>query len=223
MTYKESFIEFMVRSGVLTFGDFITKSGRKTPFFINTGNYKTGSQIEKLGEFYAEAIVSRLKDDFDVLYGPAYKGIPLCVAAASALYRKFGIDKAFCFNRKEAKDHGEGGSLVGYKPKDGDRIVIIEDVITAGTSVKESVPLLKAAAKVEIKALAVSVNRMERGGGEKTALQEVHDDFGIDAFAIVTLEEIVAHLLNRPVDGKIVLDDAMKARIDAYREQYGAR
>lgn len=222
MGYKEGFIELMVRSGVLTFGDFTTKSGRKTPFFINTGNYRTGEQIAKLGEFYAEAILHNLKGEFDVLYGPAYKGIPLAVAAASALYLKHGVNVAYCFNRKEAKDHGEGGVVIGHKLKDGDRAVIVEDVITAGTSVRESVPLLKAQAKVEIPALIVSVDRMERGTGELTALKEVEVEFGIKTFSIVSIEEIVAYLHNRPVDGKVVLNDETKGRIDEYRAQYGA-
>ena len=222
MGYKEGFIELMVRSGVLTFGDFTTKSGRKTPFFINTGNYRTGEQIAKLGEFYAEAILHNLKGEFDVLYGPAYKGIPLAVAAASALYLKHGVNVAYCFNRKEAKDHGEGGVVIGHKLRDGDRAVIVEDVITAGTSVRESVPLLKAQAKVEIPALIVSVDRMERGTGELTALKEVEVEFGIKTFSIVSIEEIVAYLHNRPVDGKVVLNDETKGRIDEYRAQYGA-
>lgn len=223
MTYKQEFIEFMVRSGVLTFGDFTTKSGRKTPFFINTGNYKTGAQIAKLGEYYAECLKENLGEGFDVLYGPAYKGIPLAVTTAAALYNRHGIDKNFCFNRKEAKDHGEGGTLIGYKPKDGDRIVIVEDVITAGTSVRESIPLLKSIAQVDIRALVVSVDRMERGAGEKTALHEVHDEFGIQAFAIVTLKEVIEHLHNRPIDGKVVLDDAVLARILDYIREYGEK
>ena len=222
MSYKAGFIELMVRSGVLTFGDFTTKSGRKTPFFINTGNYRTGEQISKLGEFYAEAILHNIKDGFDVLYGPAYKGIPLAVAAASALYSKHNTNAAYCFNRKEAKDHGEGGTIIGHKLCEGDRVVIVEDVITAGTSVRESVPLLKAQARVEIPALLVSVDRMERGSGELTALQEVEDEFNIRTHSIVNIDEIVAYLYNRPVDGKIVLDDTMKSRIDEYRAQYGA-
>jgi orotate phosphoribosyltransferase len=222
MSYKAGFIELMVRSGVLTFGDFTTKSGRKTPFFINTGNYRTGEQIAKLGEFYAEAILHNVKDGFDVLYGPAYKGIPLAVAAASALYMKHTTNVAYCFNRKEAKDHGEGGVVIGHKLQNGDRVVIVEDVITAGTSVRESVPLLKAQAQVEIPALIVSVDRMERGSGQNTALQEVEEEFNVRTYSIVTIDEIVSYLHNKPVDGTIVLDDAMKLRIDEYRAQYGA-
>lgn len=222
MNYKEGFIELMVRSGVLTFGDFVTKSGRKTPFFINTGNYQTGEQIARLGQFYAEAITEHLSGTFDVLYGPAYKGIPLAVAAASALYLSHNVNTAYCFNRKEAKDHGEGGVVIGHKLKAGDRVVIIEDVITAGSSVRESVPLLKAQAAVEIPALVVSVDRMERGSGKLTALKEVEAEFGIKTFSIVSIDEIVSYLHNRNVDGRVVLDDGIKARIDEYRAQYGA-
>lgn len=222
MTYQEKFIEFMVRSGVLTFGDFVTKSGRKTPFFINTGNYKTGSQIAELGGYYAECIHSSIKDDFDVLFGPAYKGIPLSVSASIALFQRFNMDKAFCFNRKEAKDHGEGGNIVGYKPKDGDKVVIIEDVITAGTSVRESIPLLQSTAKVNIKALVISVDRMEKGTGSKTALEEVETEFGIKTYSIVTIAQIVSYLYNRSIDGKVILDSSMKNKIEEYLKTYGA-
>jgi len=222
MGYKEDFIELMVRAQVLTFGDFVTKSGRKTPFFINTGNYRTGEQICRLGEFYAKAIHENIGDDFDVLYGPAYKGIPLAVTAASALFREMNKNAAYCFNRKEAKDHGEGGTIIGHKLKNGDRVVIVEDVITAGTSVRESVPLLKAQADIQIPALVVSVDRMERGSGELTALKEVESEFGIRTFAIVTIDEIVKYLYKRVIDGKVLIDDEMKIRIDEYRMQYGA-
>ena len=220
--YKQKFIEFMVRSGVLTFGDFTTKSGRRTPFFINTGNYRTGSQIRALGEFYAAAIVSRLGRDFDVLYGPAYKGIPLVVATASALSALHGLDIAYCFNRKEAKDHGEGGHFIGHKPWAGDRIVIVEDVVTAGTSVRESMALLSAAAPVKVTGLVVSVNRMERGIGGASALAELAAEFSLATFAIVTLDEVIAHLHGRTIDGRVALDDAMFEKIAAYRRCYGA-
>jgi orotate phosphoribosyltransferase len=220
--YQREFIEFMVASGVLTFGDFVTKSGRKTPFFINTGNYRTGEQARRLGEFYAQAMVAQFGDGFDVLFGPAYKGIPLAVAAAIALAAKHGRDVGYCFNRKEIKDHGEGGALIGHRLRDGERVLIIEDVITAGTSVRETVPLLEAAAKVRLAGLIVGVDRMERGTGERSALQEVRATYAMPAGAIVTLADVVEHLHNRQLDGKVVLDDAMKARIDAYRAQYGA-
>jgi len=165
MTYKEEFITFMVRAGVLTFGDFVTKSGRKTPYFINTGNYKTGAQAAQLGDYYAACIQEHLPDGVDCLFGPAYKGIPLAVAAASSLYRNYGRDLPYCFNRKEAKDHGEGGSMVGYKPQDEDRVVIVEDVVTAGTAVRESLALFQALGDLKVTALIVSVDRMERGTG----------------------------------------------------------
>ncbi len=220
--YQREFIEFMVASGVLTFGDFVTKSGRRTPFFINTGNYRTGEQARRLGEFYAQAMAARFGDGFDVLFGPAYKGIPLAVAAAIALTARHSRNVGFCFNRKEAKDHGEGGALIGHKLRDGDRVLIVEDVITAGTSVRETVPLLQAAAKVQLAGLIVGVDRMEKGTGELSALQEVRATYTMPACAIVTLTDVVEHLHNRPVNGKVVLDDGIKARIDAYRAQYGA-
>ena len=221
--YKQDFIEFMVKSGVLTFGDFVTKSGRKTPFFINTGNYRTGSQIKRLGEFYAAAITSILGASFDVLYGPAYKGIPLAVTTAAALAANNNHDVAFCFNRKEAKDHGEGGVFIGHKLRDFDRVVIVEDVVTAGTSVRESLPLLARAAKITVAGLVVSVDRMEKGTKEKSALDEIRADLGINAFAIVTFDELVAHLYNRQIDDRVVLDDTMLEKIKAYRAINGAR
>lgn len=220
-TYKEQFIEFMVRSNVLTFGDFVTKSGRKTPYFINTGNYKTGEQIKKLGEFYAEAICSIIHDDANVLFGPAYKGIPLVVTTAIALSEKKGERISFCFNRKETKDHGEGGSLIGHTLTDNDRIIIIEDVTTAGTSIRETVPLLLKSADIKLVGLIVSVDRMEKGIGGKSALQELQEEFNMITGAIVTLDDIVSHLHNRPVDGSVVLNDETKEKIDAYREKYG--
>jgi orotate phosphoribosyltransferase len=221
-TYKKEFIEFMVASGVLTFGDFTTKSGRRTPFFINTGNYSTGGQLARLGQFYAEAIRSAFPDAIDALFGPAYKGIPLAAATAMTLATGFGRPVAFCFNRKEAKDHGEGGTLIGHKLRDGDRVVIVEDVTTAGTSIRESIPLLKSFAKVEIAGLVVSVDRMERGTTAVSALAQVRLEFGIRTAAIVTLAEIIEHLHNRPVGGTVVLDNAIYDRITEYRRIYGA-
>jgi len=221
MGYKEEFIDFMVRSGVLTFGDFVTKSGRKTPYFVNTGNYQTSDQIAALGQYYAACIAPHL-DGVDFLYGPAYKGIPLVIAAATALYRDHGITIPYCFNRKEAKDHGEGGSLIGYKPKDGDTAMIIEDVITAGTSVKESVPLLKGMADVTVSSLIISVDRMEKGEADRTAIQEIADTFGITTYPIVTVREIIDHLHNHEVDGKVVIDDTMKQMMEDHLAQYGA-
>ena len=197
MGYKEEFMEFMVRSEVLTFGDFTTKSGRKTPYFINTGNYKTGRQISLLGDYYAACIYENTKADFDALFGPAYKGIPLSVAAASSLYRNYGADVPYCFNRKEAKDHGEGGAMVGYRPRNADRIAIIEDVVTAGTAVRESMAFFESVAEVKIEALFVSVDRMERGSGDKTTLDELKDKFGIRVYPLVTVREMMRFLHGR--------------------------
>ncbi|BDF68472.1 orotate phosphoribosyltransferase [Oscillospiraceae bacterium] len=223
MTYQEEFITFMVRSGVLTFGDFTTKSGRKTPYFINTGNYKTGAQASKLGDYYAACIQQNLPQGVDCLFGPAYKGIPLTVAAASSLYRDYGRDLPYCFNRKEAKDHGEGGSMVGYQPKAGDRVVIVEDVVTAGTAVRETIELFQHVADVELTALIVSVDRMERGTGEKTTINELREQYGIQVFPIVTVREVIAFLHNREIDGKVYIDDAMKDRMEGYLAQYGGK
>ena len=220
-SYKQAFIEFMVRSEVLTFGDFTTKSGRKTPFFINTGRYRTGAQMQRLGSFYADAIRASKTGSIDVLFGPAYKGIPLVVTTSMALAQA-GQDVAFCFNRKEAKDHGEGGSLVGHKLQDGDRVLIVEDVTTAGTSIRETVPILRAAADVELVGLVVSVDRMERGTGTLSALDEVGREFGMPTFSIVDIEEVVDYLRANDVDGQRILDDDLLRRIAAYREQYGA-
>ena len=220
MSYKEDFVKFMVRSGVLLFGDFTTKSGRKTPYFVNTGNYKTGAQAAKLGEYYARNIQEHVEGRIDALFGPAYKGIPLAVAAGISMNNLFDRDINYCFNRKEAKDHGEGGSMVGYKLKDGDRVLIVEDVITAGTAIRETLPILKAAADIEIAGMVISVDRMEKGKGEKTAIQEVYEEFGIVTYPIVTVKEIIEILHNNPVDGKIYIDDEMKARMEAYMEQY---
>ena len=225
MTYQEEFILFMVRSGVLTFGDFVTKSGRKTPYFINTGNYKTGAQAAALGDYYAACIHENLEKagGADVLFGPAYKGIPLVVTASASLYRNYEEDYPYAFNRKEAKDHGEGGNMVGARVKDGDRIAIVEDVVTAGTAVRETIALFETVAKVKINALFVSVDRMERGTGEKSALDELRDSYGISVFPIVTVRQIIDFLYNRPVDGKVYIDDAMKARMEEYLSIYGAK
>lgn len=190
---KREFIEFMLASDVLRFGEFTTKSGRLSPYFINTGNYRTGKQISKLSEFYAKSIQGA-GVAFDALFGPAYKGIPLAASAAAKLWELYGIDKPYFFNRKEAKDHGEGGSLVGYRPKDGDRVVIVEDVITAGTAVRETVPVLKCAADVSLSDMFISVNRMEVGQGDRTATQEILDEFGITVHAIVTVCDIRDYL-----------------------------
>lgn len=225
MTYQEAFIEFMVRAGVLTFGDFTTKSGRKTPYFINTGNYKTGAQAHELGNYYAACIHEHLEEagGADVLFGPAYKGIPLVVTAAASLYRNYKEDCPYCFNRKEKKDHGEGGNMVGAKIEADQRIAIVEDVVTAGTAVRESIALFKDIAPVKINALFVSVDRMERGTGEKSALDELREEHGIKVFPIVTVRQIIDYLHNRPVDGQVYIDDAMKARMEEYLATYGAK
>ena len=223
MTYQEEFITFMVRSGVLTFGDFTTKSGRKTPYFINTGNYKTGAQAARLGDYYAACLQDHLPGDVTALFGPAYKGIPLAVSAAASLYRNYGRDLPYCFNRKEVKDHGEGGSMVGYQPKDGDVIAIVEDVVTAGTAVRESIELFQHVADVKMRALIVSVDRMERGTRACSTLDELREDYGIAVYPIVTVREIIAFLHNRELDGRVYIDDEMKGRMEAYLEKYGAR
>ena len=220
---KKEFIEFMMSADVLRFGDFTTKSGRKTPYFVNTGNYKTGLQNSRLGEFYAALVKETVGDQFDAMFGPAYKGIPLATSVSGALARNYGIDKPFFFNRKEAKDHGEGGSMVGYKPQDGDDVAIVEDVVTAGTAVRESIELFKHVADVNIKALFVSVDRMEKGTGEKSALDELREEYGIAVYPIVTVRQIIDFLHNRPIDGKVYIDDAMKERMEAYLRQYGAK
>ena len=223
MTYQEEFITFMVRSGVLTFGDFTTKSGRKTPYFINTGNYRTGAQCAKLGDYYAACIQENLPQGVDCLFGPAYKGIPLTVTAAASLYRNYGRDLPYCFNRKEAKDHGEGGVMVGYQPKAGDRVAIVEDVVTAGTAVRETIELFRHVADVKLTALFVSVDRMERGTRDCSTLDELRQDYGIAVYPIVTVREIMDFLHDRPIDGKVCLDDPMKERMEGYLAQYGAR
>lgn len=221
-THKHALIELMVRSDVLRFGDFTAKSGRKTPYFVDTGRYRSGAQISQLARFYAQAIRDEFAGGCDVLFGPAYKGIPLVTATAMALHDDHGQDVGFCFNRKEAKDHGEGGVLVGHRLHDGDRVVIVEDVTTAGTSIRETVPLLQAAAKVKLVGLVVAVDRMERGLGEKSALREVAETYGVKTVAIVTIDDIMQHLRGRAIDGKVVLTEELHARMSAYRSQYGA-
>lgn len=218
--YKKEFIEFMVECGVLTFGDFVTKSGRKTPFFINTGNYKTGSQLSRLSEFYAKAIIDHFENDFDVLFGPAYKGIPLSVTTAVALSNKYGKEVAYCSNRKEIKDHGDKGILLGSKLQDGDKVIIIEDVTTAGTSIYETMPIIKANGDIDVKGLIISVDRMEKGQNEESALNELADKFNMKTCAIVTMDEVVEHLYNKEINGKILIDDDIKGKIDSYYSIY---
>lgn len=213
--YKKEFIDFMVECQVLRFGDFVTKSGRQTPFFVNTGFYRTGAQLKRLGEYYAQAVRAKFGTDFEVLFGPAYKGIPLSVTASIALSSLYGADIRYCSNRKEVKDHGDKGILLGGPIQDGDRVVIIEDVTTAGTSIRETLPIIQAQADAKVLGLVVSVDRCERGTGTKSALEEIREAFGIETCAIVTMKEVVEHL-----QGSII-DDAMKAKIDAYYEKYG--
>ena len=221
--YKQDFIEFMVDSQVLKFGEFTLKSGRKSPFFMNAGAYVTGTQLRKLGEYYAKAIHDNFGDDFDVLFGPAYKGIPLSVATAIAYSELYGKDIRYCSNRKEVKDHGDVGILLGSDIKDGDRLVIIEDVTTSGKSIEETFPIIQAQGKVEIKGLMVSLNRMEKGlGGKVSALDEIREKYGFDAHAIVNMKEVLEHLYNKPYKGHIFIDDTLKTAIEEYYETYGA-
>ena len=221
--YKQEFIEFMVDSQVLKFGEFTLKSGRKSPFFMNAGGYVTGTQLRRLGEYYAKAIHDCYGLDFDVLFGPAYKGIPLAVATTMAISSLYGKDIRYCSNRKEEKDHGDTGILLGSKLKDGDRVVIIEDVTTSGKSIEETYPILKAQADVQVKGLMVSLNRMEKGKTEKSALQEIQEKYGFATGAIVNMEEVIEYLYNRPYQGTVYIDDTLKAAIDAYYEQYGTK
>lgn len=223
--YKQEFIEFMVDCGVLKFGEFTLKSGRKSPFFMNAGGYVTGSQLMKLGEYYAKAIHDKYGDDFDLLFGPAYKGIPISVATSIAFSKLYGKEIRYCSDRKEEKDHGaDKGSFLGSKPQDGDRVVMIEDVTTSGKSMEETVPKVKGAANVEIIGLMVSLNRMEVGlGGEKSALEEIKEKYGFDANAIVDMAEVTEYLYNKPYNGKVYIDDEIKKALDAYYEQYGCK
>jgi orotate phosphoribosyltransferase len=219
--YKKEFIEFMVDCGVLKFGDFVTKSGRKTPFFINTGFYRTGRQLTRLGEYYAKAIKNAFGVDFDILFGPAYKGIPLSVATSMAISRIYDRDIKYCSNRKEVKDHGDVGILLGSPIADGDKVVIIEDVTTAGTSIRETLPILKAQGNVDVAGLVVSVDRMERGSTDKSALTEISETYGIKTTAIVTMAEVIEHLYNKEYNGNIIINDEIKNRIDSYYKEFG--
>ena len=221
--YKQEFIEFMVDCNVLRFGEFTLKSGRKSPFFMNAGLYVTGSQLKKLGEYYAKAIHDHYGEDFDVLFGPAYKGIPIGVATVIAFSELYGKEIRYCSNRKEAKDHGDAGILLGSPIKDGDRIVIIEDVTTSGKSIEETFPIIQAQGNVEILGLMVSLNRMERGKGDKSALEEIKEKYGFDANAIVSMADVIEHLYNKEYNGTILINDEIKAAIDEYYAQYGVK
>lgn len=214
--YKKEFIDFMLESKVLKFGDFTLKSGRKSPFFMNAGAYVTGEQLMKLGEYYAKAIVDTYGTDFDVLFGPAYKGIPLAVVTTIAMHNLYGKEVRYCSDRKEAKDHGaDKGSFLGSKLKDGDRVIMIEDVTTSGKSMEETVPKVRNAAQVEIVGLMVSLNRNEKGKGNKTALSEIAELYGFPTAAIVSMPEVIEYLDDQ-------LDPELKERIDAYYQEYGA-
>ena len=219
--YKQEFIEFMLECNVLKFVDFVTKSGRKTPFFVNTGFYRTGSQLARLGRYYAHAINEKFGMDFDVLFGPAYKGIPLTVAATIAINEEYGRDIRYCSNRKEVKDHGDRGILLGSPINDGDRVLIIEDVTTAGTSIGETLPIIRAQGNVEVTGLCVSVDRQERGTGTRSALQEIEETCGFPTAAIVTMGDVTEYLTEHEVNGKKYIDDKLKAAIDDYYAQYG--
>ena len=223
--YKKEFIEFMVDCKVLKFGDFTLKSGRKSPFFMNAGGYVTGSQLMGLGEYYAKAIHDTYGDDFDVLFGPAYKGIPISVVTAIAYSKLYGKEVRYCSDRKEEKDHGaDKGSFLGSKLQDGDRVIMIEDVTTSGKSMEETVPKVKGAADVEIVGLMVSLNRMEKGlNSDKCALDEIKETYGFPTAAIVDMSDVVEHLYNKPYKGEVYIDNTLKAAIDAYYEQYGAK
>ncbi len=222
--YKQQFIDFMVESQVLKFGSFTLKSGRQSPFFMNAGAYQTGSQLIRLGEFYARAIHDRYGLDFDVLFGPAYKGIPLSVAACMGISSLYGKEIRYCSNRKEVKDHGDAGILLGASLKDGDRVMIIEDVTTSGKSMEETVPILRAQARVEIVGLMVSLDRMEVGkGGKVTALKEISDLYGFPTAAIVTMEEVTEALYRKETGGKVLIDEKVKADLEAYYKEYGAK
>lgn len=216
--YKQEFVDFMLESNVLRFGDFTLKSGRKSPFFMNAGLYITGSQLTRLGEFYAKAIHNTYGDDFDVIFGPAYKGIPISVATTMAYSRLFGKEVRYCSNRKEAKDHGDAGILLGSPIKDGDRIVVVEDVTTSGKSMEETIPIVKDQGDVEIVGLMVSLNRCERGKGDKGALEEIKDLYGFETNAIVSMNEIIDYLVE-----KKVIDDELLGRLNAYYDEYGVK
>ena len=221
--YKQDFIQFMVECDVLRFGEFTLKSGRKSPFYMNAGLYVTGGQLEKLGQFYAKAIHDNYGDDFDVLFGPAYKGIPLSVATTMAYHTLYGKQIRYCSNRKEIKDHGDAGILLGGPIKENDKIVIIEDVTTSGKSIEETFPIINAYKNVSIKGLMVSLNRMERGKGDKSALCEIKEKYGFDANAIVTMEEVVEYLYNKEYNGRIVINDEIKEALDKYYKEYGVK
>ncbi|MCD8317223.1 MAG: orotate phosphoribosyltransferase [Eggerthellaceae bacterium] len=224
LTYKREFIEFMVQSDVLKFGEFTLKSGRKSPIFLNSGAYTTGSELHRLGLFYAQALNNYFGTDYDVVFGPAYKGIPLSVVTVMAIEELYGKEVSYCSNRKEVKDHGEGGALLGAELHDGDRVVIVEDVTTSGKSIEETYPIITSAADIEVVGLLVSVDRQEKGKqGDISALQEVQERYGFPARSIVNMDEVVDYLYNRTVNGRVYIDDEQKKALDKYYEEWGAK
>ena len=221
MAFNKEFLDFLMDSGALKFGDFVTKSGRNTPFFINTGIFSSGPELLRLSEFYADRIHESFGKDFDVLFGPAYKGIPLAVSVCMQLYSKYGTFVRYCSNRKEVKDHGDKGILLGGPIKDGDRVLIIEDVTTAGTSIEETVPIIRAQGEVQIIGLCISVDREERGKGDKSALEEISEKYGFSAVSIIRMREAVSHLSSMEKDVERLISDELLSRIDEYYEKYG--
>lgn len=219
--YKEKMIHLLVESGAIQFGDFVAKSGRKTPYFINTGRLMYGNQLDTVGEMYAETYNEHMGNEVRLLYGPAYKGITLIAVTAAALFRKFQVKVPICFNRKEKKDHGEGGVFVGKIPEKNDKLVIIEDVITAGTSIRETMELLKNLEDVRVEAIIIAVDRMEKGTGEESTLVELEREYGVKIYPIVSIKEVVSYLHNREIDGKVYIDDVLYQKIEAYQNKYG--
>lgn len=219
--YKKDFIEFLVKAGALKFGDFTLKSGRKCPYFLNLGAFYRAAVAVKLYDYYAQALIESIKEDFDVIFGPAYKGIPLAVGVSAAYYFRAKRDVGYCFNRKEAKDHGDGGRMVGAPIDQNSKIVIVDDVMTAGTALKESINLLKQFGPPQLKGVVIAVDRMEKGQSDKSAVQELKNDFGVDVFSIVTLDEVMSHLHNREIDGQVLIDNEKMAQIKEYRSKFG--
>ena len=218
---RKRFIELLAESGAVQFGDFTAKSGRKTPYFINTGKLTYGDQLDLVGKMYAQTYVENIGRESLLLFGPAYKGITLVAVTAAALYSQYGVRVPVCFNRKEKKDHGEGGAIVGEIPGKDDRIVIVEDVITAGTAIRETMELLKNLDVGRVESIIIAVDRMEKGKGEQSALAELEQEFGVKVYPIVTIREVVSYLHNREIGGRVYIDDALYARVLEYQKIYG--